>query len=70
MLYQSRKNFNFCFKSNCLFCQRSTDLEKQLRDIGFNTRCANQKKWLVTFIFYKKRITIFPVLKNEWKIDN
>ena len=32
------ENFNFCYKSNCLFCKRSTELEKQLRDRGFNTR--------------------------------
>ena len=23
------ENCNFCFKSNCLFCKRSTELEKQ-----------------------------------------
>ena len=49
-------------EKNCLFCKRSTELEKQLRDRGFNTRYSNQKKW---FIIYNQnhQITVFPNLK-------
>lgn len=65
---QERK-CNFCSKLNCTFCQISADLEKQLRDIGFNTKYSNQKVWFVSYIFHEKRITTFPVLKNEWKIE-
>ena len=43
------KNRNFCFKSNCFFCKRSTELEKQLRNRGFNTRYSKQKKWFVIY---------------------
>ena len=59
------RNCNFCSKLNCTFCQISTDLEKQLRDVGFNTKYSNQRKWRVPYIFCEKIITIFPALKNE-----
>ena len=39
------ENCNFCFKSNCLFCKRSTELEKQ--DIEASIQDAlSQKKGL------------------------
>ena len=40
------ENCNSCFKSNSLFCKRSTELGKQLRDRGFNTRYSKQKSGL------------------------
>ena len=55
------KNCSFCLKLNCLFGKRSTALEKQLRNRGFNTRYAKQKKWFV--IYQNYRITLFPVSK-------
>ena len=56
------ENCNFCFKSNCLFCKRSTELEKQLRDRGFNTRYSKQKKWFIIY-YQNHQITVFPVSK-------
>ena len=56
------ENCNFCFKSNCLFCKRSTELEKQLRDRAFNTRYSKQKKWFIVY-YQNHPITFFPVSK-------
>ena len=56
------KNSNFCCKSLCLFYQRSTNLEKELRDRPLNTRYAKQKKWFI--IYHQKnnyKITVFPI---------
>ena len=57
-----KRTCNFCFKLNCMFCKRSTALEKQLRNRGFNTsKNAKQKKWFVIYENY--RINLFPVSK-------
>ena len=56
------ENCNFCFKSNCLFCKRSTELEKQLRHRGFNTRYSKPKKRFIIY-YQNHQITVFPVSK-------
>ena len=54
------ENSNFFLKSNCLFCKRSTELEKQLRDRGFNTRYSMQRKGFIIY-YQNHQITVFPV---------
>ena len=58
------KNCRFCSKSDFLFCQRSQNLEGELREKEFNVKNANVKKWFI--IYLKKdnnKITVFPVLR-------
>ena len=53
-----------------MFCKRSTELEKQLRDRAFNTRYSKQKKWFIVY-YQNHPITFFPVSKwvKNWQLS-
>ena len=56
------KNCYFCFKSDCVFCNASSDIEEQLRKNKFNTQNASVLFWR---ILYSKtsQLTIFALRK-------
>ena len=59
------KNFYFCSKSNCDFCQKTLHYEEELRDKKFNTNNSHIKNWsIIYFLKNIDRITIFPVKKR------
>ena len=70
-LFESREKKNFFVQNQIDFCQKTSQYEEELRDKKFNTANSHNQKWfIIYFLKDNDRITIFPVKKDDWKINS
>ena len=64
-LNQEKKKF-FCSKSDCDFCQKTSQYEEELRDKKVNTANSHIQNWfIIYFLKDNDKIAIFPVKKRR-----